>query len=199
VKIPVAKQMANLLMKLRSIRFSPFLGAEVRTYIIDRQFKQNLYRWSSLGYHVQTNNQDNFFSTDFGLKQFNPPSADKCLKSKKERFKRYRRYVYEAGSLNRPEKGSVKIIEDRILEKERSKDFKLRRSDRFRYRTGYFTDSGIIDSISQIPDHAEPKNIKREYTKRSWENFRAFLLPCFCDKNIFEKCSAIIFEPLAQT
>ena len=24
------------------------------------------YRWNSLGYHVQTKNQDNFLSTDFG-------------------------------------------------------------------------------------------------------------------------------------
>jgi len=29
------------------------------------------YRWNSLGYHVQTNNRDNFLSTDFGLKEFN--------------------------------------------------------------------------------------------------------------------------------
>ena len=28
------------------------------------------YRWNSLGYHVQTNNRDNFLSTDFGLKEF---------------------------------------------------------------------------------------------------------------------------------
>ena len=40
----------------------------------------------------------------------------------------------------------MKVIEDSILEKERSKDFKLSRSDRFRYRTRYFTDSGIIGS-----------------------------------------------------
>jgi putative transposase len=36
------------------------------------------YRWNSLGYHLQTNNRDNFLSTDFGLKEFN-------VKSKKER------------------------------------------------------------------------------------------------------------------
>jgi hypothetical protein len=35
------------------------------------------YPWNSLGYHVQTKNQDNFLSTDFGLKEFNPPPADK--------------------------------------------------------------------------------------------------------------------------
>jgi REP element-mobilizing transposase RayT len=85
------------------------------------------YRWSSLGYHIQTNNQDNFLATDFGLKEFNPPPADKCLKSIKERIRRYRRYVYEAGSLNRPEKGSVKVIKDKVLEKERSRAFELRR------------------------------------------------------------------------
>jgi hypothetical protein len=28
------------------------------------------YRWNSLGYHLQTNNRDNFLSTDFGLKEF---------------------------------------------------------------------------------------------------------------------------------
>ena len=44
------------------------------------------YRWNSLGYHIQTNNKDNFLSTDFGLKEFNPPPADKCLKNKKERI-----------------------------------------------------------------------------------------------------------------
>ena len=36
------------------------------------------YRWTSLGYHVQTNNRDNFLSTDFGLKEFN-------VKNQKER------------------------------------------------------------------------------------------------------------------
>jgi hypothetical protein len=63
------------------------------------------YRWSSLGYHIQTENKDQFLSTDFGLKEFNPPPADKCLKSEKERIRRYRRYVYEAGALDRPDKG----------------------------------------------------------------------------------------------
>ena len=97
------------------------------------------YRWNSLGYHLQTNNRDNFLSTDFGLKEFN-------VKSEKDRIRRYRRYVYEAGAVNRPEKGKTKVIGDRILEKERHRKFELSRSDRFRYRTRYFTDSGIIGS-----------------------------------------------------
>jgi hypothetical protein len=44
------------------------------------------------------------------LKEFNPPSADKCLNGQKERIRRYRRYVYEAGAVNRPEKGKTKVI-----------------------------------------------------------------------------------------
>jgi REP element-mobilizing transposase RayT len=97
------------------------------------------YRWNSLGYHVQTNNRDKFLSTDFGLKEFN-------VKSEKERIRRYRRYVYEAGAVNQPEKGKAKVIGNKILEKERNRGFELSRSDRFRYRTRYFTDSGVIGS-----------------------------------------------------
>ena len=104
------------------------------------------YRWNSLGYHLQTNNRDDFLSTDFGLKEFN-------VSSKKERIRRYRRYVYEAGSLSRTEKGSVKVIKDKVLEKELSKEFELSRSDRFRYRTRYFTDSGIIGSKEFVSEN----------------------------------------------
>ena len=101
----------------------------------------------------QTNNQGHFLSTDFGLKEFNPPAADTCLKSKKERIRRYRRYVYEAGALDQPSKARTKVIRDKVLEKERKKDFKLSRSDRFNYRTRYFTDSGIIGSKEFVSDH----------------------------------------------
>jgi putative transposase len=102
-------------------------------------YRPEEYRWNSLGYHVQTGNKDNFLSTDFGLKEFN-------VKSKKERVRRYRRYVYEAGAVNQPEKGKVKVIDGKVLEKERKREFELCRSDRFRYRTRYFTDAGIIGS-----------------------------------------------------
>jgi hypothetical protein len=54
--------------------------------------------------------------------------------------------VYEAGALNRPDKGQAQVIGDRLLEKERNREFELSRSDRFRYRTRYFTDSGVIGS-----------------------------------------------------
>ena len=88
---------------------------------------------------MQTNNRDKFLSTDFGLKEFN-------VKSKKERVKRYRRYVYEAGAVNRSDKMQAKVIEQKVIAKERKKEFEITRISRFRYRTRYFTDSGIIGS-----------------------------------------------------
>ena len=36
------------------------------------------------------------------------------------------------------------MIDNSVLEKERKNDFELKRVQRFRYRTRYFTDSGII-------------------------------------------------------
>ncbi len=95
------------------------------------------YRWNSLGYHMQTGNEGNFLSLDFGLKEFGVLYAE-------ERLKRYRRYVYEAGAVNRSEKLVAGVIDNSVLEKERKNDFELKRIQRFRYRTRYFTDSGII-------------------------------------------------------
>jgi hypothetical protein len=115
----------------------------IRAGLVDRPED---YRWNSLGYHVQTNNRDNFLSTDFGLMEFN-------VKSEKERIRRYRRYVYEAGALNRPDKGQDQVIESDILEKERESEFELKRVRRFRYRTRYFTDSGIIGTKEFVSEN----------------------------------------------
>ena len=104
------------------------------------------YRWNSLGYHLQTENNGQFLSTDFGLKEFN-------VKSKKERIRLYRRYVYEAGALNRPDKIQAKVIDDKVVAKERKKEFEISRTSRFRYRTRYFADSGIIGSKEFVNEH----------------------------------------------
>lgn len=104
------------------------------------------YRWNSLGYHIQTGNRDNFLSLDFGLKEFGVMDAE-------QRLKRYRRYVYEAGAVDRPEKAARAIIERRVLEKEREKDFELSRVRRFRCRTRYYTDSGIIGSKGFVSEN----------------------------------------------
>jgi len=95
------------------------------------------YRWNSLGYHIQTGNKDNFLSLDFGLKEFGVVDSE-------EKLKRYRRYVYDAGALGRSGKTGAGVIDNSVLKKERKKDFELKRIQRFRYRTRYFTDSGII-------------------------------------------------------
>jgi hypothetical protein len=95
---------------------------------------------------IQTENKDQFLSTDFGLKEFS-------VKSEKERIRRYRRYVYEAGALNRSDKMQAKVIGDKIVAKERKKGFEISRVDRFRYRTRYFTDSGIIGSKGFVAEH----------------------------------------------
>jgi len=106
----------------------------VRAGLVDRP--EN-YRWSSLGYHVQADNKDRFLSLDFGLREFGVMSPE-------DRLTYYRRYVYEAGALERPDGKRAQVIDLRTLQKERKKDFKITRADRFRYRTRYFTDSGII-------------------------------------------------------
>jgi len=95
------------------------------------------YRWNSIGYHLQTGNKDNFLSLDFGLIEFGVLNAE-------ERLKLYRRYVYEVAALDRSGKPSDGVIDNNVLDKERKNDFELKRVRRFRYRTRYFTDSGII-------------------------------------------------------
>jgi len=68
------------------------------------------------------------------------------IKSKKDRIKSYRRYVYRAGAINLPDKIQAKVIDDKVVAEERKKEFELSKIRRFRYRTRYFTDSGIIGS-----------------------------------------------------
>ena len=56
----------------------------------------------------------------------------------------YRRYVYEAGAMDRSEIGQREVIAEVVVEKGRKKELKISRVNRFQYRTRYFTDSGII-------------------------------------------------------
>ena len=111
-------------------------GNPLRSGIVSRPEE---YRWNSLGYHVQTNNRDGFLSTDFGLKEFN-------VNGEKERIRRYRRYVYEAGAISHANRMQETVIDDTVVAKERKNEFEMSRIIRFRYRTRYFTDSGIIGS-----------------------------------------------------
>jgi len=106
--------------------------------------KPEQYRWCSLGYHVQSRNRDGFLSLDFGLAEFG-------VKDEKERLRYYRRFVYEMGSI-------------RGVKKERQKDFELGGIDRFRYRTRYFTDSGIIGTKAFV--ERVYQDFKHHFTSR---------------------------------
>jgi len=90
----------------------------VRAGIVE---KPEAYRWSSIGYHFQRDNEDNFLSLDFGLAEFGH-------KNPNQRLSYYRHFLYEKGDVS-------------DLEGKREGDFKLSEFDRFRYRTRYFIDS----------------------------------------------------------
>ena len=111
----------------------------VRAQIVE---KPEQYRWSSIGYHVQRNNEGGLLSLDFGLAEF----GDKDIA---ERLSDYRKFLYEKGEISG-------------VEKEQARDFKLNEFDKFRYRTRYFIDSGIIGS--------------REFVERIHQQFKHYFL-----------------------
>ncbi len=117
----------------------------VRAGIVDRPEQ---YRWCSMGYHFQSNNHGGLLSLDLGLEEFG-------VKGYPERLRYYRRFVYEKGHFEG-------------FEKNLGKDFEVSKVDRFRYRTRYFTDSGIIGSKAfveriyrQFEDRFSSKREKR--------------------------------------
>ena len=103
----------------------------VRAGLVDRPED---YRWSSLGYHLQTGNADGFLSLDLGLRAF--PDADDA-----ERLRLYRRFVYEAGSIPGSHGAAVS---EQTLQAEEGRNFAITPLQRFRCRCRYFTDSGVI-------------------------------------------------------
>ncbi len=88
---------------------------------------------------------------DFGLREFGVMEPD-------ERLKRCRTLCYEAGGMRRSDGKSAVVIDEKIVEKERKADFKISRIHRFRCRTRWFTDSGIIGS--------------REFVSKNYQHFK---------------------------
>jgi len=115
----------------------------VRAGIVERPED---YRWNSIGYHIQSHKPDDFLSLNFGLEEFG-------VKDDKERLRRYRRFLYENGG---KDKGNTSRIDEKIVEKESKRDFKISQMDRLLYRTRYFTNSGVIGSKEFVA-----KNYKR--------------------------------------
>jgi putative transposase len=50
-------------------------------------------------------------------------------------------------------KGKIKVIDPRVLAREKRKGFQITQASRLRYRTRYFTDSGIIGSQEFVSTH----------------------------------------------
>ena len=115
------------------------------------------YRWCSLAYHIQANNRDNLLSLDFGLREFG-------VLNDTERLRRYRRFVYENGGIK---KQSKVPIHEKHVDKERARNFEISNLDRFRYRTRYFTDSGVIGSKAFVEKQLKKlKNLHSIHTNR---------------------------------
>ena len=118
--------------------------------------KPEEYRWCSLGYHVQANNRDRFLSTDFGLREF-------AVKGEKERLTHYRLFVYKKGGLILDAEGrseSPGEIRSAVTSELYGAGLDLSKVDRFRYRTRYFTDSGIIGT--------------KEFVFRVYQDFKGY-------------------------
>jgi len=109
--------------------------------------KPEEYRWCSLGYHAQTNNHGQFLSTDFGLREF-------AIKDEKVRLAHYRRFIYEKGGLMtgmEDQSEGPSEIRSAVTSELHGASLDLSSVDRFRYRTRYFTDSGIIGTKEFVP------------------------------------------------
>jgi len=111
----------------------------VRAQIVE---KPEQYRWSSIGYHVQRDNEGGLLSLDFGLAELGDRNVA-------ERLSHYRKFLYQKGEISE-------------IAKEQARDFKLNEFDKFRYRTRYFIDSGIIGS--------------REFVERIYQRFKHHFL-----------------------
>lgn len=129
----------------------------VRAGIVE---KPEDYRWSSIGYHAQGRNKDGFLSLDFGLKEFG-------VKNDMERLRTYRKFMYEKGGIDIRGQG-LEVRGQKRLKDKRVEDYEINTIDRFRYRTRYFTDSGIIGSkafvdriYQQFKDNFTSKHEKR--------------------------------------
>ena len=103
------------------------------------------YRWCSMGYHAQDGNKGGFLSTDFGLSSCGEMTEV-------ERLTDYREFLYEKGAI---EISKGLSIDESIIKKERDNDYKLTIVDRLRFKTRFFTDSGIIGTKGFVLRHYE--------------------------------------------
>jgi REP element-mobilizing transposase RayT len=101
----------------------------IRAGIVD---KPEDYRWSSIGYHIQSGNKDRFLSFDGVFEEI----TNKTINI-------YRELVYRAGGIAKENQGSISLEK---IEKEILQDFELPRAEIFKHRVRYFTDGAVIGS-----------------------------------------------------
>lgn len=110
--------------------------------------KPEKYQWDSIAYHLQ-GNLDGFLSTDFGLPEWNALEEN-------ERIRRYQAYVYEAGAIGQPDQMMAKPENESSAAGEENKQRRgITKTDRFRNRTRYFTDSAVLGSREFVAAHFE--------------------------------------------
>jgi hypothetical protein len=116
------------------------------------------YRWSSLGHNVQTGNKDELLSLDFGLLDWEGDNPQEIVR-------KYREFVYETGAVDA---GKGTVIDQKVVNRERKRKYKVSRTERFLYRSRYFTDAGIIGSkefvgevFDQVKHMLRSKNERR--------------------------------------
>ena len=116
------------------------------------------YRWSSLGYHIQAGNKDDLLSLEFGLRDWDEHDSQEIVR-------KYREFVYETGAVDA---GKGAVIDQKVVNRERKRKYKMSRTKRFLYRNRYFTDAGIIGSkefvgevFDQVKHMLRSKNERR--------------------------------------
>ena len=114
------------------------------------------YCWNSIGWYVRNGKKDGFPSLDFG--------GTSGVKAPGKRLRRYQRFLDEIGVIGKIKNAG---IDREVRNKEREKNHKLTRADRFAHRTRHFSDSGIIGTkefvsktFRQFKNHFQSKNEK---------------------------------------
>lgn len=94
------------------------------------------YRWSSIGYHIQSGNKDQFLSFEgiFALDQHHKTHT-------------YRELVYQAGGI---EKTDQPAIDSNVQDIAHSQHFAISTTEALKYRVRYFSDSLAIGSKTFI-------------------------------------------------
>ncbi len=120
------------------------------------------YRWNSIGYHVQTGNQDHLLSMNFSLGRYGENHDEAKLDW-------YRRFLYEIYASDDDASGDRGDASDaQTAFKMRNDESRMQRRARFNQRTRYFTDSGIIggkpfvaETYQKVKNHFQTKREKK--------------------------------------